>query len=290
VGSNFQELTKTKRYEEDSFIYKVISASLAAVKNKDEKFNPLALFPNSVPENDYGHGYFVYSKKEGIESFARQVDRMLQTQKWDYTRCICLKKIEVNRINNIVRNLVIPCGEYESATPGELLITTGAIKRSDRGRDVIIYPTSTQLVVYSSKIQTRTDEDGDEWKIWETIVSDPDDPSKIKNSINLIDKDYRIAFQNKADKLQRAIQVANKTHGYRSSERFKALTKFTNFEQIVDPIRYGYAITGYGAQGLSVDTVYKNWSDISCQTRDFDNRNRTNFVADSRAKYRINVF
>ncbi|MFM6158499.1 MAG: AAA family ATPase, partial [Sphaerospermopsis kisseleviana] len=79
VGNNFQELTKTKRYEEDSFIYKVISASLAAVKNKDEKFNPLALFPNSVPENDYGHGYFVYSKKEGIESFARQVDRMLQT-------------------------------------------------------------------------------------------------------------------------------------------------------------------------------------------------------------------
>ncbi|MFM6134060.1 MAG: hypothetical protein ACKPCP_07795, partial [Sphaerospermopsis kisseleviana] len=75
-----------------------------------------------------------------------------------------------------------------------------------------------------------------------------------------------------------------------SSERFKALTKFTNFEQIVDPIRYGYAITGYGAQGLSVDTVYKNWSDISCQTRDFDNRNRTNFVADSRARYRINVF
>lgn len=290
VGSNFKEITQTERYTDDSFIYKVISASLAAVKKKDKGFNPLALFPKSVPENDYGHGYFVYSQKKGIESFARQVDRMLQTQKWDYTRCVCWKKIEVNRINNIVRNLIIPYGEYESATPGELLITTGSVKRSDRGKDVIIYPTSTQLVVYSSKIQTRTDEDGDEWKIWETIVSDPDDPSKIKNSINLIDKDYRIAFQNKADKLQRAIQVAKETHGYNSSERLKALDKFTEFERIIDPVRYGYAVTGYGAQGLSVDTVYKNWSDISCLKQDFDNRNRTNFVADSRARYRINVF
>lgn len=290
VGSTFKELTKTERYAEDSFIYKVISASLAAVKNRDKGFNPLAMFPNSVPENDYGHGYFVYSEKEGIESFARQVDRMLQTQKWDYTRCVCWRNKEVDRINNIVRNLVVPYGEYESATPGELLITTGSVKRSDKGHDVIIYPTATQLVVYSSKFQTRTDDDGVEWKIWETIVSDPDDYSRIKHSINLLDKDCRVAFQDKADKLRKGIKDASDTYGYRSSEWFRALDKLTNFEQIVDPVRYCYAITGYGSQGQSVDTIYKNWSDISCQKRDFDNRNRTNFVADSRARYRINVF
>lgn len=290
IGSNFKELTKTERYAEDSFIYKVISASLAAVKNKDKGFNPLAMFPNSVPENDYGHGYFVYSERKGIESFARQVDRMLQTQKWDYTRCVCWRNKEVDRINNIVRNLVVPYGEYESATPGELLITTGSVKRSDRGHDVIIYPTATQLVVYSSKFQTRTDDDGVEWKIWETVVSDPDDYSRIKHSINLLDKDCRVAFQDKADKLRKSIKEASDAYGYRSSEWFRALDKLTNFEQIVDPVRYCYAVTGYGSQGQSVDTIYKNWSDISCQKRDFDNRNRTNFVADSRARYRINVF
>lgn len=291
VGNNFRELTKTERYSEDSYIYKVISASLAATKNKDKGFNPLAQFPNSVPENDYGHGYFVYSEKLGIESFARQVDFMVQNQKWDYTRCVCWRNKEVDKINNIVRNLVIPYGEYESATPGELLITTGSVKRSDgRGKDIIIYPTATQLLVYSSKFQLREDADGVEWKIWETVVSDPDDESRLKNSINLIDKDYRIAFQNKADKLRESIKKASEDYGYRSTEWFKALTKLTKFEQIIDPVRYCYAITGYGAQGQSVDTVYKNWSDISCQKMDFDNRNRTNFVADSRARYRINVF
>lgn len=291
VGDNFRELTKTERYSEDSYIHKVISASLAATKNRDKGFNPLALFPNSVPENDYGHGYFVYKEKEGIESFARQVDLMIQTQKWDYTRCVCWRNKEVDRINNIVRNLVIPYGEYESATPGELLITTGSVKRSDgRGKDVIIYPTATQLLVHFSKFQIREDADGAEWKIWETVVSDPDDDSRLENTINLIDKDYRVAFQDKVDNLREAIKKASEDHGYRSTEWFKALTRLTKFEQIIDPVRYCYAITGYGAQSQSVDTIYKNWSDISCQKRDFDNRNRTNFVADSRARYRINVF
>lgn len=290
VGNNFKELTKTERYSEDSYIYKVISASLAAVKNKDKAFNPLTLFPKSVPENNYGHGYFVYSQKEGIESFARQVDRMIQTQKWDYTRCVCWTNPEVDRINNIVRNLVIPYGEYESATPGELLISTGSVKRLDgKGKDMIIYPTATQLVVHSSKFQIREDDDGIEWKIWETIVSDPDDDSRLKNSINLIDKDCRIAFKDKQDRLKGSIKEASETYGYRSTEWFKALTRLTKFEQIIDPVRYCYAITGYGSQGQSVDTAYENWTNIS-KHFNYDDRNRTNFVAVSRARSRINVF
>jgi hypothetical protein len=291
VGNNFRELTKTERYSEDSFIYKVISASLEAVKSKDKHFNPLAEFSNSVPENDYGHGYFVYDEKSGIESFARQVERMILTQKWDYTRCICWRNKEVDRINNIVRNLVIPYGDLESVTPGELLVTTGSVKRSDgRGKDVIIYPTATQLVVYSSRFKTVLDSDDQEWKIWETVVADPDEERGLKNSINLIDKDQRIAFQDKQDKLRDGIKKASEEYGYRSSEWFKALTRLTKFEQLIDPVRYCYAITGYGSQGQSVDTIYKNWTDISCNKRDFDARNRTNFVADSRARYRINVF
>ena len=290
VGNNFKELTKTERYSEDSYIYKVISASLEAVK-KGINFNPLLSFPDSVSENERGHGYFVYGKKAGIESFARQVDVMIQTQKWDYTRCVCWRNKEVDKINNIVRDLVVPCSEHLSAVPGELLITTGSVKRLDpRGKDIIIYPTSTQLVVYSSKFQIREDDDKTEWKIWEVVVSDPDDESGQKNSINLIDKDYRVAFQNKVGILREAIKKANESHGYRSTEWFKALSKLNKFEQIVDPVRYCYAITGYGAQGQSVNTIYKNWSDISCQTLDINNRNRTNFVADSRARYRINVF
>lgn len=293
IGSNFKELTKTERYAEDSYIYKVISASLEAVKRKDKSYDIVRQSPKSVTENNQGHGYFVYDKQEGLYSFARQIDRMLQSKKWDYTRCVCWRNIEVDRINQTVRKLVVPYAEYLSVVEGELLITTGMVKRFNplSGKyDKLLYSTATQLVVDIANQAARIDQNGKEWLVWEVIVHDPDEPYTPKSVVVIIDQYQREAYETKLQYYKDRLSEVSRRFGYKSSQWFGAYSELSEFSRLVDPIRHCYAVTGYGVQGGSYDTIYENWSDISGNKKDFDNRNRTNFVAVSRARSRINVF
>lgn len=294
VGNNFYQLTKTERYAEDSYIYKVIQASLQAVIGKDKYYNPLAEFSESVPENDCGHGYFVYdTEKLGLESFARQVDLMVQTKQYDYTRLITWRKITIDKYNKAIRHLVIPHADYACVVPEEMLITWGAVKREDpqTGNDYILYQTATTLIVEESKMQMVLDENGKEWKVWKCLVFDPDDDdySYKYNWVNFIDYDFKTAYYARQTELEKALAASGERH----SKPWKAAKlKLDNFNKLVDPIRHGYCINAYGAQGTSFWTVYKAWTtDLQYQrNKDFDAMNRSNYVADSRARYRINVF
>lgn len=294
VANNYYQLTKTERYSEDSYIYQVIQSSLQSVIQKDRYYNPLAEFPESVADNDQGYGYFVYNtEKLALQSFARQVDRMMQTKNYDYTRLITWRKITIDKYNRLVRNLVIPYAEYQSVVPEEMLITWGAVKREDplTGEDYILYQTATNLIVEQSTMQIVLDEDGKEWKIYECLVFDKDDDQYgfKYNRINFIDYDLKTAYYKKQSELEKALVSSGEKH----SKPWKAAKlRLDNFNKLVDPIRHGYCINAYGAQGTSFSTIYKAWStDLQYQRyKDFDAMNRSNYVADSRARYRINVF
>jgi hypothetical protein len=294
VGNNFYQLTKTERYSEDSYIYKVIQASLQAVITKDKYYNPLAEFPESVPENDHGYGYFVYdTEKLALESFARQVDRMIQTKQYDYTRLITWRKITIDKYNRIVRNLVVPYANVQCVVPEEMLITWGTVKREDpqTGHDYVLYQTASTLIVEQSKMQMVLDENGKEWKVWECLVFDPDedDNGSRYNWINFIDYDFKTAYYKKQAELEKALAASGERH----SKAWKiAQLRLDKFNKLVDPVRHGYCINAYGAQGTSFWTIYKAWTtDLQYQrNKDFDAMNRSNYVADSRAKARINVF
>ena len=294
VGNNFYQLTKTERYAEDSYIYKVIQASLQAVISKDKYYNPLAEFPDSVPENEYGHGCFVCdTERLGLESFARQVDRMVQTRQYDYTRLITWRKITIDKYNRIVRNLVIPYAEHDCVVPEEMLITWGTVKREDpqTGNDYVLYQTASTLIVEQSKMQMVLDEDGKEWKVWECLVCDPDDDEDglEYNWVNFIDYDFKTAYYKRQSELEKALAASGGRH---SKPWEAAKLRLDNFNKLIDPIRHGYCINAYGAQGTSYWTIYKAWTtDLQYQrNKDFDAMNRSNYVADSRAKARINVF
>jgi hypothetical protein len=292
VGNNFYQLTKTERYSEDSYIYKVIQASLKAVIHKDKYYNPLAEFPESVPENEYGHGYFVCeTEKLGLESFARQVERMVLTRQYDYTRLITWRKITIDKYNKIIRNLVIPSAQFECVVPEEMLITWGTIKREDpqTGNDYVLYQTASNLIVEKSKMQMVLDADDKEWRVWQCLVFDPDEDGINYNWVNFIDYDFKTAYYKKQSELEKALAASGERH----SKPWKAAKlRLDNFNKLVDPIRHGYCINAYGAQGTSFWTIYKAWTtDLQYQrNKDFDGMNRSNYVADSRAKARINVF
>lgn len=293
VGNNYHELLKTERYSQDSYIYKVILSSLNAVINKNPCYNPLDYFPESVPENDQGHGYFIYDEKEALESFARQVDYMLRTQQYDYTRLVTWRKATIDKYNNIVRQIVIPYAEYEFVRPGEMLISFGAVKREDPNSDkpVIIYNTATSLIVERSTMKMVLDADGSEWKIWECLVFDPDLDYKQNNFVNILDNAYKSKFEQREKELRALLKTSGKPF---SSDRKKAERKLFDFLGMIDPIRHNYAINAYPAQGNSFTISNIAFRpDISRQRfkdNDFDGMNRSLYVALSRARCRINIF
>ena len=297
VSSNNYELTKTMRYSDTSYIYKVITDARNAVISKNRNFNLLTNFPQTIVDDaDTNAGYHVKSESEGLWSLVRACRRMRELQKYDFVRCICWRNKEVNRINDFVRWGMFPgLGENMSYLTGELLVTTGAVQRTVMGRDMILYPTATQLVVDRSfKIQVR-DDDGTEWDAWETIVYDPDEDFNgnsrpLRHKVILIDQYARTAYYDKADKLQKGLKVAADEYGYKSREWFKVLTKLKSFQSLVDSIRPSYAITAHGSQGMSIDVSYLNLTDTMQNKRDYDVKNRCNFVGASRARNSLVVF
>ena len=124
----------------------------------------------------------------------------------------------------------------------------------------------------------------------ETIVYDPDEEYTPRNVVILIDQYQKEAYDAKLKYYKERLAYASRKYGYNSSDWRSARADLVSFSEIVDPIRYAYAVTGYGVQGGSYDTIYENWTDISFNKKDIDVRNRTNFVAVSRARKRINVF
>lgn len=352
IGDLFYELTKTERYAPDSFIYQVISYCRQMVIDLEprregegyaeselrikaaKRFKLLQKFPESVPENDKGHGYFVYDQKEAILSLARQVKLMLSAKKYDYVRCVCWRNKTVDQINQYVRNLVIPFGSELTATPGELFIANGAVKRpgETQEEDRIIYPTATNLIVEVSKptvfnletnfgfqylcqwfknldnallvIKEANESKGEsiirpflmlqgrdltEWKIWDTLVFDPDGDltgNLIKQYVRILD--YNLREQHEV--ISKLLQVYIGSLPYKTTDWYHALEILKEFQMLVDPIRPSYALTGYGVQGTSFETMYVNNSDITYKYRDANIKNRTLFVGCSRAKKRINVF
>lgn len=326
VDKNFYELTKTERYDPNSFIYKVISHCRQMVIDLEprrenegyaeselrskaaKKFKLLEKFPDSVPENDKGHGYFVYKdKQEAMINLSKQVRVMLSTQKYDYVRCVCWRNKEVDRINQYVRDLAIPFGAEMSVTSGELFVTNGAVKRAGevKEEDKIVYPSATNLIVCNSKSVTlkiesllgfhflyeflSSNNKLTEWKIWETTVYDPDDNltgNPPRQFVNILDYRYREEHEDVSKLIHKYISSLP----YRTTEWFHAIDILKQFQSLVDPIRPSYALTGYGVQGTSFDIVYINNSDITYKYRDANIKNRTLFVGCSRAKKRINVF
>lgn len=321
----FYELTKTERYAPDSFIYQVISYCRQMVIDLEprregegyaeselrikaaKQFKLLQKFSESVPDNDKGHGYFVYDQKEAILSLARQVKLMLSAKKYDYVRCVCWRNKTVDQINQYVRDLVIPFGRELTATPGELFITNGAVKRpgETQEEDRIIYPTATNLVVETSKpvlfkLETnfgfqyleqflKDNNKRTEWNIWETIVYDPDDDltgNVPRQFVNILDYKLRQEYEEISQLIYRYMGSLP----YKTTDWFHALEILKEFQMLVDPIRPSYALTGYGVQGTSFTSMYVNNSDITYKYRDANIKNRTLFVGCSRAKKRINVF
>jgi hypothetical protein len=295
VGDNFYELTKTERYSPDSYIYKVISASRDAVIKTDRYFNLLYKFPQSVKETERGAGYIVHdSVREALYAFGREANKMIRAQTWEHVRCVCWRNKTVDEVNKFFRSEFLPYGLDITAIPGELFITTGAVKRRIRGYDTVLYPTATDLIIEKSWKVSRVDDDGQHWVIWETLVYDPDDDlfsRPQRRSVNIIDQYAREAFYDKLERLKKAIAQASRDSGYKSREWWRAFNQMRSFEDLVDPVRPAYAVTGYGAQGKSYSSVYLHYSqDISRQFADIDKQLRTAFVGCSRAKYQLNGF
>ncbi|QBQ73802.1 ATP-dependent DNA helicase [Nodularia phage vB_NspS-kac68v162] len=295
VGNNFYQLTKTERYAEGSNIYKVITAAQQAVEHKNFNFNIMSAFPNSFPDGDKGAGYFVHGNENlGVMSFARQVKLMLAAQSWDYTRCVCWRNKIVDRVNFAVRQAIVPYGDQRSATPGELFITTGVVKRSAKGLETTLYQTATQLVIEQANPRKIADNDGDEWIIWDAVVYDPDDDifnKPVHHNVTILDQYDRERFEAKLNNLGNSITVAAKEFGYKSFNWWKVYNHKEAFMSLVDPIRPSYAVTGYNAQGKSYKVMYVNyWHDIRFDRRDPDRRNRTVFVGASRAMKQLNIF
>ena len=293
VGTNFYQLTKTERYREDSHIYQVINAAREAVISKNSRFNPLIKFPNSVLDNPRTRaGYYVKSESEALPSLIRAVKEQRNRRQWDFVRCICWTNKEVARINDFVRYGLYPgWAENQSYIPGEILITTGAVQRVDRDRTVVMYPTSTNLIVLDTKDVPVWDRDEEEFTIWRTIVEDPDeDGSFKKREVNLIDHRDRDRYYAKLERLRQGMVIASKESGYKSIPWKKAYGYYQQFSEIVDPIRHSYAITAHGAQGASLNLSYLNVSNIMTNRMDVDVRLRCLFVGASRARDSVLVF
>lgn len=289
-GNYYSELLKTERYSQDDYIYQVIVRALSAVKSKEEGFSVREQFPNSR------EGYNVLSKQETLYQMALRVLKMQHSGKWDSFRAVCWRNKEVFKLNQQIRQTVFGRHSIQTVLPGDLLVATGAVQRKEQKlvngkvyeNKVTIYPTSSYMVVNSAKTETVVDSDGKEWKIWKAQVFDPDEFPKTVREVQVIDELFRESYQQKITKIKgqmyKEYGVSGKSPAWRT-----LLAKLQDLETIVDPIRHGYAITAHGSQGMSVDSVFINDSDIRCNKKDIEVRNRAYFVGCSRARNEIFV-
>lgn len=287
VGSNYYELTKTERYSEDSYIYQVITSARNAVIRRDRTFNLLHAFPKD------GEDYYVRDEISAMGGLAKMCHLQMRLEKWELVRCICWSNAAAHKVNEVIREFMFGgwC-EGQSYIPGEILIATGAVNRQERGRNVVVYPTSTNVIVQDSKPYTLWDRDEEEYRAWNVIVKDPDDdsPAFKEREVHLIDWRDRSRYLSKLEKLRANLGIVSKESGYKSVPWKKAFGQYKQFEELIDPITHSYAITSHRSQGASINMSFLNVSNIMTNRMDIDVRLRSLFVGASRARKAIMVF
>lgn len=294
------ELTKTERYSSDSHIYQVISRSLQAVKTKEKGFRITDHFPRQTDD------YRILSAlpsgnpdtNNPIYMLARAYLKGQNTDNHHFVRCICWTNDEVRSVNRMVRSILYNGLTHESDyLPGELLVVTGAVTRDELrpyGKKVVsvtktLYSTATNLIVESYKKVEVKDNDGNSYQAYELMVYDPDEAFKTTHKVTVLATAEHDRYVAAVNKLKSAMSEEYKKNQKSSVWRL-LLGKLQGLQAMVDPIRHSYAITAHCSQGMSLNHVFVNQTNIVKNKYDVDVKNRCLFVAASRAKESIWIF
>lgn len=232
------KLTKVERH--DNQILKVVTAIREAWEGG-------ARVPTIVTDMGDESGVYVH---QDHTRFCNHIGKAAKAGAFssDACRVIAWRNRTVDAYNEIIRNVMYNCPD-EAFVVGERIVTAAAIRRTIEGKEKTILNTATELLVrhaVNSSMDVKSNNIREDLvlRTAELVVEEPF--SRLEYHLTVLDPKDKWKFDNLAQKL-------------RKEKRWYELHRL---QDLLDDVKYAYALTAHRAQGSTYRTVWVDMGDI----------------------------
>lgn len=290
-------LTQIMRQNSDNPISSVIIDAREAVINGTKNYDPREKFEESnIIKKDDGNqfGYYCYyDAEDAFRQIKNAFTKVLRQELYDLAKVICWRNKTAKQLNTHIRQMLFGNDANTDFIPGDLLICRSPViedvidyKTGDYVKSTTVATSTEGLVinVEPTEVVYRTDHFNFDYKAW-NIEFQPLHQDET-HTIKIINSMCATEYEQNAEMIRNhCIQVAKDTEKRVNLWRF-----YYKHQELFNNFTHAYAVTSHLAQGSTYDNCFVHADDISRNNFDFDVRNRSFYVAVSRASLRLIMF
>lgn len=295
-GDNSYTLSKIMRQGGNNPITNLIADSREAVISRKKNYDPRENYGDTTTikdEDGVPIGYYCYYDQEpAIKQMRNAYNKALRTQNYDLVKTICWRNNTVRSLNFYIRQMLFGKDADIDYIPGDLIICRSPLtkkvwsERLQKYMEMTIIHTSTEGIVQDAtpiSIEYKHEPFEKVYQGWEVNFRPIN--SEFDHKITLIHSSYIRDYEVDNENIRNYCRESAK-----SGEKRNIWYKYYDHIKLFNNFQHSYAITSHLSQGSTYENVFVNADDIARNTFDIDGRNRTFYVALSRASKRVIMF